>query len=96
MGDDEKARYQEAARREGKTLSLWLREAAEEKYRASAGKRSLATREELQAFWAECDARHAGEGPEPDWEVHKAHIEAARMSPFNPMTVVPASTPDDS
>ncbi len=46
MDDNEKARYQEVARREGKTLSVWLREAAEAKYQASVDARALGPRSE--------------------------------------------------
>lgn len=33
--------------------------------------------EELRDFFAECDAR-AGEGPEPDWDQHRAVIDSSR------------------
>ena len=36
------------------------------------------SREDLQRFFAECDARE-GLGVEPDWEVHKRAIEESRM-----------------
>ena len=35
------------------------------------------SREDLQRFFAECDARE-GPGAEPDWEVHKRAIEESR------------------
>lgn len=35
------------------------------------------SREDLQRFFAECDARE-GPGVEPDWEVHKRAIEESR------------------
>jgi hypothetical protein len=69
----DKARYQEVAAREGKSLSVWLREAAEQRYLAAQGTRALATPAHLDAFFAECDARETG--TEPDWSVHKKVIE---------------------
>ncbi|MBW3661374.1 MAG: hypothetical protein KY397_07060 [Gemmatimonadetes bacterium] len=78
--EDEKERYRTSAERAGVSLSEWLREAAREKLnRASTGRR-LETVEDLEAFFAECDARHDGEGPEPDWEEHKKVIEASMRS----------------
>lgn len=73
IDEGDKARYQEVAAREGKSLSVWLREAAEQRYRAAVGERALRSREELDAFFAECDAREMGR--EPDWDVHKRVIE---------------------
>ena len=83
----DKARYQELAAREGKSLSVWLREAAEQRYRAAQGTRALTTPADLDAFFAECDARETG--TEPDWSVHKKVIEES-MSHGLPATAGPA------
>lgn len=61
-----KMRYQDQARREGKSLGEWFREAAEEKL-ASARPRRF-TVEELREFAAKCDAMHPPGEREPDWE----------------------------
>ena len=66
--------YQNQARREGKSLGEWLREAAEEKL-AAAGPRKF-TVEELREFAARCDALHPPGSREPDWsEVKKMLVE---------------------
>ncbi len=79
--DADKARYVHQARREGISLSAWLRAAASdrlEKRKRSAKRMSV---EELREFWELCDSR---EGPErePDWEEHLKVINASRMSGF--------------
>ncbi len=69
-----KAAYQTQARREGKSLGEWLREAAQEKL-ADARPRKF-TVEELRQLSAECDARHPPGSREPDWpEIKKLLVE---------------------
>ena len=75
LGKDEKARLERAARREGMTLSAWLRKAAREKLEG-AEPPALSTVEELTAFFQECDERE--EGREPDWEAHRQVIETSK------------------
>lgn len=78
--EEEKERYRATAERAGLSLSEWLREAAREKLgRDSRGTR-LDTVANLRSFFAECDARHQGEGPESDWEEHKRVIQAGQRS----------------
>ena len=69
-----KVAYQSQARREGKSLGEWLREAAEEKLAAaSSGKFTV---EELRAFAARCDALHPPGSREQDWsEIKKILVE---------------------
>ena len=67
--DSDKVRYQSQARREGKSLGAWLREAAEEKLAEAAPPRRF-TPADLERFNAECDAREAG-AREPDWPEYK-------------------------
>ena len=50
------ARYRRQAQREKKSLSAWLREAAEEKLAAATGSGPFAL-EDLRRFNAECDTR---------------------------------------
>ncbi len=73
IDEGDKARYRDVATREGKSLSVWLREAAEQRYRATVGERALSSRADLEAFFAECGARERG--TEPDWSLHKRVIE---------------------
>lgn len=79
LGRAEKERYRQMAAREGKTLSEWLRAAAEERA-ARAASRKLETEGALRQFFAECDAREAGRGPEPDWTEHRKTIERSMSS----------------
>ena len=71
--EEEKERYRRSAEQAGLTLSEWVREAAREKLARES--RRLDTVEDLRSFFAECDARHENEGPEPDWEHHKQAVE---------------------
>ncbi len=69
-----KMAYQSQARREGKSLGEWLREAAEEKLAAASSRKF--TVEELREFAAKCDALHPPGSREPDWsEVKKMLVE---------------------
>ena len=71
----EKALYEQAARKEGMTLSAWLREAASEKL-DQQGPPKLDSPEKLTAFFRECEGRE--EGREPDWEAHRQVMEDSR------------------
>jgi len=77
LAEEEKARLGRAARKEGMSLSAWLREAAREKLESS-GPPSLTTVDELEAFFTECDLQE--EGAEPDWEAHREVIQASRRT----------------
>ena len=74
LDQEEKAALERAARREGVTLSAWLREAAKEKL-SSTEPPSLATTDELREFFDTCDAREVG--VEPDWDAHRRVIEGS-------------------
>ena len=65
VGETAKIAYQARARREGKSLGEWMREAADEKLAAARPRKF--TPEELARFNAECDARRS-DRPEPDWD----------------------------
>lgn len=73
----EKARLEEAARRAGKSLSAFVREAAREKAEELRST-PLDSREALDAFFEEADAREGGR--EPDWEEHLEVISESRRS----------------
>jgi len=73
-----KMRYQDQARREGKSLGEWFREAADEKL-ASARPRRF-TVEELREFAAECDAMHPPGTREMDWEDMKRIIMDSKIA----------------
>ena len=86
IDEADKERYREIAAREGKSLSVWLREAAEEKYRAAAGARVLTSRGDLESFFDRCDATEVGR--EPDWAVHRRVIEES-IAAGNPPIAAP-------
>lgn len=75
---DERERevFNAQARREGRSLSDWMRVAARERL-AAAGSKSIKTPEDLKRFFAECDAREVL--PEPDWDQHLEVIAASRI-----------------
>lgn len=73
-----KMAYQTQARREGKSLGEWLREAADEKL-ATARPRKF-TVEELREFAARCDARHPPGARELDWPEAKRIIAESKIA----------------
>ena len=76
--DLDRYKYVRQAKREGMTLSAWLRAAAQEKLKAEEESDRITTVEELNRFFGECDARQ-GLGVEPDWEEHKRTILESRL-----------------
>lgn len=77
LSDGDRDRYVYQAKREGKSLSAWLREAAQEKIDRDVERRAFSSIEEIDAFFRECDAA-AGPGRELDWEEHKQIINESR------------------
>ena len=77
MPDRDRDLFVQQARREGLSLSAWLRAAAEDRLRRHAEAARFESVEDLDAFFTPCDER-AGEGDEPDWEDHRAVIDASR------------------
>ena len=67
MPDDDKARFVNQARREGMSLSAWMREAARERFESRQSVKPFESPEDILEFFRECAAL---EGPdsEPDWE----------------------------
>ena len=72
LSDDEKRRWQEQARREGMSLSAWMR--ARVKGRAASGGgrsagKQVHTDEDREAFFRMIDALHGPDPkPSPTWE----------------------------
>lgn len=77
MPNHDRDRYVHQARREGLSLSAWLRAAAEDRLQRAARSVHFDSVEDLQAFFAACDGL-AGHGEEPDWEEHRSVIDASR------------------
>lgn len=79
--DAEREAFRAQARREGRSLSEWLRDAGRDRLRR-AQPSALDSDEALDAFFAEVDQRHAagGDPVEEDWVTVKARIAASRTS----------------
>lgn len=82
-----KIRYQDQARREGKSLGEWMREAADDKL-ASARPRKF-TVQELREFAARCDAMHPSGTREPDWPEIKRMIAESRYPDLERLESLP-------
>lgn len=77
MPDKDLDRFVLQARREGMTLSAWLRAAAHQRLGSQQESRFFRNAGDLQTFFRQCDEL---EGPEkePDWEQHLRVIEQSR------------------
>lgn len=75
--DEDRDHFVHQARREGMTLSAWLRTAAREYLDAQQRSEPFESPADLQAFFDGCDAL---EGPEsePQWEQHLDVIDESR------------------
>ena len=75
--DEDRDRFVHQARREGMTLSAWLRAAAHKRLEEQQRYESFECPEDLEAFFDGCDAL---EGPaiEPDWKEHLDVISESR------------------
>ncbi len=77
--DADRDRFVHQARREGKTLSAWLRDAAHASLREQQKVRRFESPEDLREFFRACDALE-GSGTEPDWSEHLEVISRSRAS----------------
>ena len=75
--DEDRDRFVHQARREGLTLSAWLRTAAHQRLAARQRSDPFETPEDVEAFFQGCDALE-GPGTEPDWSEHLAVIDESR------------------
>ena len=78
VDEAEKARYQQQAAREGKSLGAWLRGAAQQKLAAAAAVTRIESPDDLRRFFEACDAREGR--PEPDWTEHRQVIDRSRVT----------------
>lgn len=76
LDEQEKELFQREARREGLSLSAWLRSAGEERLQGRPASARLDTAEDLRAFFSACDQRE--EGREPDWNEHLEVMAASK------------------
>jgi len=74
----EREAFRMQAKREGLSLSRWLRDAAAQKLAAAQERKALDTLEELEAFFRSCDERETGR--EPEWREHRGVIETSARS----------------
>jgi len=77
VSEPSRTRYAAAARREGLTLSAWLRAAAADRLDRLEGAEPFRTEDDVWRFFADHDAE-SGHGTEPDWEQHLDVINASR------------------
>jgi len=77
LDEDEKQKFERHARREGLSLSAWLREAGTTRLKNQSTARKIVNPADLRAFFAACDAEESGR--EPDWEEHLATLEHSKM-----------------
>ncbi len=76
--DADKDRFVHQARREGMSLSAWLRAAAHDRLTERQKVKQFQTVEEMRAFFERCHAE-AGPGPEPDWEEYLEIINESKL-----------------
>lgn len=75
--DEDRDRFVHQARREGMTLSAWLRTAARERLEEQQRSKPFESPMDLEGFFHACDAL---EGPEaePEWDEHLDVINESR------------------
>lgn len=79
IDEDERETFRAQARREGRSLSEWLREAGRDRLLKTQPP-TLRTEADLDAFFAAIAVRHADEPAEEDWAVHKDRIARSRLA----------------
>ena len=78
LDETEREAFRTMARREGLSLSAWLRKAAKEKLLEKEQQRVIYDKKSLKRFFKNCDA--LAQGVEPDWEDHLKVINRSRAS----------------
>lgn len=76
IADADRDRFVHQARREGMSLSAWLRAAAEDRLRRCGRSERFQSAQELEDFFSACDEKEPG--VEPDWEEHLGVIASSR------------------
>ena len=77
--DEDRDRFVHQARREGMTLSAWLRAAARARMEDRQQVRRFKSPEDVREFFRACDAVE-GPASEPDWSDHLRVINESRAS----------------
>ena len=77
MPDDDKVRFVNQARREGMSLSAWIRAAARERLETRQSVKPFESPEDVMEFFRSCAALE-GSAKEPDWQEHWRVISESR------------------
>jgi len=77
ISDDDRDRFMYQARREGMTLSAWLRRAARDRIEKARQAEPFESPEDVEEFFRVSD-KAAGPGSEPDWKEHLEVIDRSR------------------
>lgn len=75
--DEDRDRFVHQARREGMTLSAWLRSAARRRLEEQQVSEPFESTVDVEAFFQQCDALEGLE-TEPEWDEHLKVIEESR------------------
>ena len=75
--DEHRDRFLHQARKEGLTLSAWLRAAARERLSRKQRSDPFESANDVEAFFRGCDALER-DRPEPEWDEHLAVIGESR------------------
>jgi len=81
LDEEDRERFRRYAKKEGLSLSAWLRKAGRERVAAQKAKQGPRTAEELKEFFEQCDSREKGR--EPDWAEHRKVIETSVRKGFS-------------
>lgn len=77
LPDADRDRFIHEAKKEGISLSEWLRRAGRDRARHRSIPQRFSNADEVATFFADCDVTKE-EGIEPDWDQHQALIDASR------------------
>jgi len=73
LDENERELFRQQAKRDGMSLSAWMKKAAQEKSEDRGREEKIDSAEELDAFFSACDVQEKGR--EPDWNDHRKVIE---------------------
>lgn len=79
MADEDRERFVNQARREGMSLSAWMRAAARERLEARQRVKLFESPEDVREFFRSCAALDGPE-TEPDWSEHLRVMNESRAS----------------
>ena len=79
MADEDRERFVDQARREGMSLSAWMRAAARERLEARQRVKLFESPEDVKEFFRSCAALDGPE-TEPDWDEHLRVMNESRSA----------------